>query len=444
MLTNTEVDLHTCKGGPNKICGDRVKDGEDAVQCDKCQVWYHAGCQGVAKLALKAIDKHHPLLLWLCHTCKVWLQSKDQNPTNAEYVNLDGPNATENKAVGPHGSTHHTLEQMIGQLQQSMESRMQCLEQILQNQAATLGDQSRLIEKGVKDQTELKTTYADIVRENSIKMVETATKKDQLSNKDACTISGVFDEFLDKEKRKCNIVVHNLPEQSGPTGDDRSQADSALFVSMVREVFRINARVTRSFRAGRIVSTRQRLLIVTLDSEQTKHDLLKVAPQLRSSLKWGDIYLSPDLTWKERQENRALREELKRRREAGESELIIHRKKIVPRKGPRLQSTYSKDQAVSGPSHQGQTSHPIGSNSPTPTTASIATEPARDRDTVQVRANQTLPAAESTTASTSNEPTQPGDTHLVTNPEVSQHNVTTSTTDQPRIAHQAAPVQRTN
>ena len=32
-----------CHGGPNKNCGNPVKEGEAGVQCDKCHDWFHTG-----------------------------------------------------------------------------------------------------------------------------------------------------------------------------------------------------------------------------------------------------------------------------------------------------------------------------------------------------------------------------------------------------------------
>ena len=52
---------------------------------------------------------------------------------------------------------------------------------------------------------------------------------------------------------------------------------------------------------------------------------------LRKIPKWQSVYVSPDLTMKEREINRALHQELKRRKEAGEKDLIIKRGKIINR-----------------------------------------------------------------------------------------------------------------
>lgn len=53
------------------------------------------------------------------------------------------------------------------------------------------------------------------------------------------------------------------------------------------------------------------------------------ARSLRNSENWKDTYISPDLTRMQRQEKYELRQELKLRREGGESNLIIRRGRVV-------------------------------------------------------------------------------------------------------------------
>ena len=50
---------------------------------------------------------------------------------------------------------------------------------------------------------------------------------------------------------------------------------------------------------------------------------------IRECTSWSNVYISPDLTPKEREANRRLREELKNRKDAGEKNLMIKRGKIV-------------------------------------------------------------------------------------------------------------------
>ena len=83
-----------------------------------------------------------------------------------------------------------------------------------------------------------------------------------------------------------------------------------------------------SLRSG---SSKPRLLLVELEDVSTKRIILKQATKLKKSSTWPNIYISPDLTPKERSQNKLLRDELKLRRSAGEKDLYIKRGKIVSR-----------------------------------------------------------------------------------------------------------------
>ena len=72
-----------------------------------------------------------------------------------------------------------------------------------------------------------------------------------------------------------------------------------------------------------------RLLLITLEGISIKRSILKQATKLRNSSKWNEVFISPDLTPKERETNKKLREELRNQKQAGEKNLIIRCGKIV-------------------------------------------------------------------------------------------------------------------
>ena len=77
-----------------------------------------------------------------------------------------------------------------------------------------------------------------------------------------------------------------------------------------------------------------RLLIVCLENSDTKAEILKLAPQLRYLTKWKRVFVTPDLTKKEREEGKRLPEELHARKQAGEENLTIRKGRIVQLHGP--------------------------------------------------------------------------------------------------------------
>ena len=207
-------------------------------------------------------------------------------------------------------------------------------------------DQAKAIDSTFQQQT---ASYADAVKgsckevamavQSQIALLPTSIKEG--SSKAALDLSRALDDHLDKEKCKANLVVHNLPEQEGGTMTERSERDIALFITMVKDVMKIRTSSSKSFRVGKRHNDRPRLLIVTLDNPACKQDILRNAPQLRNSTEFGNIYITPDLTQKEREANRKLREELTARRRAGEANLTI--------RGGRIIQAAARDLSAGGP-----------------------------------------------------------------------------------------------
>ena len=73
-----------------------------------------------------------------------------------------------------------------------------------------------------------------------------------------------------------------------------------FFQELMKETFQMNVAVAKSFHVRRSVENRTRLLIIMLETPGVKSSILRLAPQLRSSLKWNSIYITPDLTRKGR------------------------------------------------------------------------------------------------------------------------------------------------
>lgn len=305
-------DASFCKGGPDKACGEPVRSNECGVSCDMCERWFHASCQGIPKPAYDALTKYQ-VLAWLCPGCKATLKG------------IDAKNLS-------------SLEAKVDQLSTSLDAHMRRIGQSLKEQEQAVVEQTQLLERSIRDSHTQKASYAEMVKGTCSDMVAKVSAKvsaipqtlaSQASSKDMQSLSQVFDEFIEKDRRKFNLVIHNLPESEGSTFAERMERDAKLFQEVIRDVFRLNVSVSKVFRVGKGMQTRPRLLIVTLHSSDVKGDILRLAPQLRSSDHWGNIYITPDLTKSEREALRKVREELATRRAAGEQNLVIRKGKVV-------------------------------------------------------------------------------------------------------------------
>ena len=295
-------DASFCRGGPGKAsCGEPVRHSDDGVQCEKCEHWFHIACQEVPKAAYEALKKYK-MLSWFCVECRD--TGKSAGKDNLKVL--------------------ESLEIKVDQLDKHVKDHLGKMVQCLREQERSVDTQTKLIERSIRENGTQKETYAEMVKGTCSKVVDQVSAKlsafpqlasAQAASKDVQNISRVFDNFLDKDKRTNNLVIHNLPESVGESMAERSEHDVRQFVKLVKDVFKLQVRISRSFRGGKASPDRHRLLIVVLESVEVKQDLLKLAPQLRTSSVWGRIYISPDLTKTEREAARQLREELRARRE---------------------------------------------------------------------------------------------------------------------------------
>ena len=149
----------------------------------------------------------------------------------------------------------------------------------------------------------------------------------------------VLDEMSDREERNCNLIIHNIPESKAANDDTKEYEDRGTVLDLVNNELKqahiTEAHVSRLKRLGggrgHNRDNKPRLILIQLTSPQLKWDILRRASTLRKSEVWPNIYISPDLTPKQREAGKTLRTELRRRREEGETNIYIHRNRIETR-----------------------------------------------------------------------------------------------------------------
>ena len=143
-----------------------------------------------------------------------------------------------------------------------------------------------------------------------------------------------FEEKEEREKRKNNIVIVNIPESDKETNKEREIDDITHAASLLNKVLEVNEEeISNPIRIGkkREGNKKPRMLKLTITSEEKKKNIIKNAYQLNLNVKdpYKRVYINNDLTPMQRDQEHRLRDELRRRKADGETNLKIRSGKIV-------------------------------------------------------------------------------------------------------------------
>ena len=263
--------MSDCTQCLNPKCGKDLVEGENMMECRGCRGWAHEACTGLSKATYSTLQKGGNACQWFCTNCR----------------------DSEDKIAPGLQETLRGIHSMLVQMNNRMEK----------------------FEKACSE-------------EQIDKKIEAAVEK---------KLNEMIGEKEEKEKRKLNIVISNIPESSAENPEQRQAEDLQKVREKIDELGfegRLGKQVVNPVRLGRFsVGQRPRLLRVSTLKEDDKKYIMQNASQIKQTETDNKkkVWFNHDLTPKERQADRELRDELKRRRLAGETELIIRRGKIITR-----------------------------------------------------------------------------------------------------------------
>lgn len=184
---------------------------------------------------------------------------------------------------------------------------------LIQEVKADVESTRKTVESLSSELTALKLSYADIVaRLSQLEKQKSNGCNEEMERK--------FESF-DIYKRKKNLILFNIPEIDEV--DDKSAV-----IDVLRE---LSLESTKFDVIGRIgqKSNRTRPLRITTDSYTNRSEVLSKAKELKTSADLKHVYINSDLTKLQQLSARKLRDELRKKREEGLTNLGIRRGKIV-------------------------------------------------------------------------------------------------------------------
>ena len=249
---------------------------EVSVSCEICHQWFHAGCIKMSTTVYNAISGKSQIG-WFCIHC------------------------TEKK-----GKWAPTNNEQASQMAILMERTAKVCDKIDQMEKTFITkDHLRDFEKKIEDMVDSK-------------------------------INDSLEERIEKERRRLNLLIVNAEESTGDK-EERMERDLQKVKDILKEILPEDEakqiKVSNPVRLGATnAGTKPRMLRIEVESEEVKWKIIKNAYKLNEGLDWSDPnkrYINLDYTRKERERNQKLREELKRRRMAGEKNIRIKGDQIV-------------------------------------------------------------------------------------------------------------------
>ena len=265
-----------------KICDRKVEDNQKGIKCDICEQWCHIKCVDVDEKAYKFLCKEE--LQWVCKVCiKIRKEDKEVYSLISDMMKMAKMEREKNDT-----------------------ERAQLFEMMKR-----MSDQITGLDKKV---------------ENKINERLNGVEKDILIK-----VNEEVEQKLEQFKRRKNIIIYALPEYEGRDENERDRIETDNLKQIFREI-NVDIDTFKIIRLGKqFTRNKIRPVKVELKEESEKYKILKKPANIRNTEaeKFKRVIITTDMTLKQRELEKILREELKVRREAGERNIKIKGCKIV-------------------------------------------------------------------------------------------------------------------
>jgi len=280
----TSNDGHASSAGLEVClwCKKGVKGNEAGLECDLCHYWFHTKCEGVGADLYKALQKFeeavrvgrsNSAIKWYCDSCA------------------------------------RTVEKVNGRLLQLEMGQMRLMDEM-----------EKLKEKMNQEMKELKEELEDKLSGHKDKVrVEGEEPAGSSSKLLPIPLKQEITEALDIEKRKDMVVIRGIQESEDMDEKVGRIMKELGFSKQYTVIGRIGGLRKRGAEESDIADIgRNRLVSLKMESVAVKWRVVSESRKLSNSENFKDIFISPDLTRKQAEEDRKLRLKLKEIRMKGE------------------------------------------------------------------------------------------------------------------------------
>ena len=299
------------------------KKKDQAMQCDICDKWYHMECTDIPEALFRAMSKHDvKTVKWLCEKCNVTFTE-----------NVAG---MREKQAGMEKEIEKMRREMEGMKEKMKEDNQKLNERMERYEAEMVGVKSEIVDagKGGKTGRGFSGTVKQGLTEKELnadiggRVEQTSGAEDEVwqevERRRERELHAQVVETMEREKRKNNLIIMGLSEEMSDTDTKQFVAEMLSTVLETEEV-----EMTVHGRLGRKESDKRRPVRVEISDAAARRTILKKATNLKKEPKYEKIYVSPDLTRKQQEIDKALRDKVKVLRSQGIEGVKINKGCVV-------------------------------------------------------------------------------------------------------------------
>lgn len=312
VAVNTE-DKEMCGNCDKLITTPVNNDGKEnyLLECEICAKWFHTICENVPDEQFKVIEKYN--VHWYCSKC-----DGAAKQLHEEVIALRLANNQLKQDLT-------LLDGKVKNLETSKVSKTEC-KQVVVSQLDEVKDQWKSdLKAEVKAElkNELKIELKNEIKED----IQADVPVDEIQqpeapwnlvggNRRTPNLREIINDQMREQQQvelvKKNLVITGIPEIN-PAEDMQKAKD------IIQQNLNITAEIVKVERCGKPDrdATRPRLLKLFLNSLDNRKNILRNATKLRDSddaHTAANVYINPDLTWKQQQEAKNLKRQLDQKR----------------------------------------------------------------------------------------------------------------------------------
>lgn len=304
---------------------------EEGIQCDVCDVWWHAVCAGLVSNLCESLGKNQQLH-WYCAKCNsgVGKLIEEVMRTNERLdIVEDCVRKVDDKLEKMKEGFSTQIDKVMSEVSKNKTERLKENEirQLIQEELKKFED------KVVNKVIETEPKWSDLIAKKVDSRFNEINVDIDLVQKSVNETKEKIQDNEDKLKRINNIIMYNVEESKSDSAPVRNNDDMQFCGQVMEKVLKVGYEegdIVKVVRLGRFEGTKKRPLLIQFSNAHVKNVVMENVTKLGSAKdKFAGVTISHDMTIKEREQCRELVEEAKNK-EKGETGNYVYRVRGLP------------------------------------------------------------------------------------------------------------------